>query len=47
MMKSCVTSYAGLFATVERIEIPVIQRDYAQGRRGEAVERILRDPLVS
>ena len=45
-MKSFVTSYNGLFAhhspdapTVERIEVPLIQRDYAQGRRGETVER--------
>lgn len=46
-MKSFVTSYNGLFArrsgdapVVERIEIPIIQRDYAQGREGDAVERI-------
>lgn len=39
-MKSHVTSYAGLFATVERVEVPLFQRDYAQGRGGEAVERI-------
>jgi len=48
-MKSFVTSYNGLFAhhspdapTVERIEVPLIQRDYAQGRRGETVVRIRR-----
>jgi hypothetical protein len=39
-MKSEITSYTGLFGTVERVEIPLIQRDYAQGRGGEAVERI-------
>ena len=38
-MKSYITSYNALFArraadapVVERIEIPIIQRDYAQGR---------------
>jgi hypothetical protein len=46
-MKSYVTSYNGLFAlripeipAVERIEIPLIQRDYAQGRESGTVERI-------
>jgi hypothetical protein len=42
-MKSRMTSYAGMFAGVEgvkRIEIPLIQRDYAQGREGATVERI-------
>lgn len=39
-MDSYVTSFAGLFDTVDRIEIPLIQRDYAQGRGGAAVERI-------
>jgi hypothetical protein len=46
-MKSFVTSYSRLFAhtseeapAVERIEIPLIQRDYAQGRLGRAVGRI-------
>jgi hypothetical protein len=46
-MKSYVTSYNGLFArraagapVVERIEIPIIQRDYAQGRDSDAVARI-------
>ena len=46
-MRSYVTSYNGLFGrraqdtpVVERIEIPLIQRDYAQGRGGNAVERI-------
>ncbi|MEX3964169.1 DUF262 domain-containing protein [Paraburkholderia sp. EG286B] len=46
-MKSYVTSYNGLFTRravdapeVERIEIPIIQRDYAQGRDSEAVARI-------
>lgn len=42
MTKSHVTSYAGLFSSgaIERIEIPLIQRDYAQGRDGEGVQRI-------
>lgn len=46
-MKSYVTSYNGLFArrtpdapVVERIEIPIIQRDYAQGRESDSVARI-------
>jgi len=46
-VKSYVTSYNGLFTrgapdapVVDRIEIPLIQRDYAQGRQGEAVKRI-------
>ncbi|RKG72970.1 DUF262 domain-containing protein [Corallococcus terminator] len=46
-MKSYVTSYNALFTrhapdapAVERIEIPLIQRDYAQGREGDAVARI-------
>jgi hypothetical protein len=46
-MKSYVTSYYALFSqrapdapAVERIEIPLIQRDYAQGRVGDAVTRI-------
>jgi hypothetical protein len=46
-MRSYVTSYNGLFAhcppdapAVERIEIPLIQRDYAQGRVADTVERI-------
>jgi hypothetical protein len=46
-MKSYLTSYNGLFArrsqdapVVERIEIPIIQRDYAQGRDGYEVARI-------
>ena len=46
-MKSYVTSYNGLFTRrapdapiVNEIEIPLIQRDYAQGRQGEAVKRI-------
>lgn len=46
-MKSYVTSYNGLFTrraadapVVERIEIPIIQRDYAQGRGSYAVARI-------
>jgi hypothetical protein len=46
-MRSYVTSYNALFTrrapdapAVERIEIPLIQRDYAQGREGDAVARI-------
>jgi hypothetical protein len=46
-MKSYVTSYNALFArrtadapVVKRIEIPIIQRDYAQGRDSDAVARI-------
>ena len=46
-MKSFVTSYNSLFARqsedasrVDRIEIPIIQRDYAQGRDSDEVERI-------
>lgn len=46
-MKSYVTSYNGLFAQrtgdapeVQRIEIPIIQRDYAQGRDSGTVGRI-------
>ena len=46
-MKGFPTSYNGLFAKqsenlprVERIEIPIIQRDYAQGRDSDAVKRI-------
>ena len=46
-MKSYITSYNGLFARreasapeVRRIEIPLIQRDYAQGRDSGAVARI-------
>lgn len=45
--KSCLTSYHALFSrsipgapTVKHIEIPLIQRDYAQGRQGADVERI-------
>ncbi|OBQ83003.1 DUF262 domain-containing protein [Mesorhizobium sp. WSM3873] len=46
-MRSYLTSYNSLFThsvpespTVKHIEIPLIQRDYAQGRTGTAVERI-------
>lgn len=46
-MKSYITSYNGLFARREegtpevlRVEIPLIQRDYAQGRDGGTVARI-------
>ena len=49
-MMSYVTSYNALFTrrapgapVVERIEIPIIQRDYAQGRGSEAVARIRAD----
>ena len=34
------TSFAGLRSKIERIEIPIIQRDYAQGRLDEATTRI-------
>ena len=43
MIESRITSYAGLFRgphSVRGIEIPLIQRDYAQGREGRDVERI-------
>lgn len=46
-MRSYITSYNALFTcrapdapAVERIEIPLIQRDYAQGRESGMVERI-------
>lgn len=39
-MKGHLTSYAGLFEHVDAIEIPLIQRDYAQGREGADVQRI-------
>ncbi len=46
-MKGFLTSYAGLFhdhpagaPDIRRIEIPLIQRDYAQGRPGAYVEEI-------
>ncbi|MDE0480533.1 MAG: DUF262 domain-containing protein, partial [Gammaproteobacteria bacterium] len=41
-MKGFVTSYNGLFSrpSVDRIEIPIFQRDYAQGRNNDAVARI-------
>jgi len=46
-MKSYITSYNGLFErptgdapAVQRIEIPIIQRDYAQGRDSGTVARI-------
>jgi hypothetical protein len=52
-MKSLFTSYNGLFShqaadapAVRRIEIPIIQRDYAQGRDSDAVTRI-RDKFLS
>jgi hypothetical protein len=51
-MSGIVTSYVGLFrprgdeaATIERIEIPLIQRDYAQGRLDPAVADIRSDFL--
>lgn len=51
-MRSYITSYNALFTRrhpdspdVERIEIPIIQRDYAQGREGSTVERIRTDFL--
>jgi hypothetical protein len=46
-MRSYITSYNALFSrrapdapAVEHIEIPLIQRDYAQGRDADAVARI-------
>jgi len=46
-VKSFVTSFAGMFGhdehgelRIDGIDIPIIQRDYAQGRQGQAVERI-------
>jgi hypothetical protein len=46
-MRSLVTSYIGMFEhrisgvpTIHQVEIPLIQRDYAQGRDGAAVQRI-------
>ena len=49
MTRSYMTSYAALFGrqeagapVVESIRIPLIQRDYAQGREGDAVGRIRR-----
>lgn len=49
-MTSTLSSYISLFGIsrgdgpcVDRIEIPLIQRDYAQGRQGESVERIRKD----
>jgi hypothetical protein len=51
-MSSIVTTYVGLFrprddeaATIERIEIPLIQRDYAQGRADAEVADIRSDFL--
>jgi len=49
-MNQTLTSYVSLFGKsredthrIDRIEIPLIQRDYAQGRQGESVERIRKD----
>ena len=46
-MKGFLTSFVGQFGTppedapvVERVEIPLIQRDYAQGRQNIAVNEI-------
>jgi Protein of unknown function DUF262 len=46
-MRSYITSYSAMFThrapdvpAVDRIEIPLIQRDYAQGRKGGVVELI-------
>lgn len=51
-MKSHNTSYVGLFdrhdadlPVIERIEIPIIQRDYAQGRNDQTIARIRADFL--
>jgi len=52
MKTSLGTSFAQLFGqqisdqpVIDRIKIPLIQRDYAQGRKGESVERIRADFL--
>lgn len=49
-MNQTLMSYVSLFGKsqdgthrIDRIEIPLIQRDYAQGRQSESVERIRRD----
>ena len=51
-MKGYKTSFVGMFQprhdgmpTVNLVEIPLIQRDYAQGRQGADVEVIRRDFL--
>lgn len=51
-MRGLKTSFVGMFAAAEggmprvaRVEIPLIQRDYAQGRRGQLVEAIRHDFL--
>jgi hypothetical protein len=46
MTRSFVTSYVGLYGQkgerpfIDHVRIPIIQRDYAQGRQGDAVQRI-------
>lgn len=47
-MKGIATSFHGLTAQVqgvERVEVPIVQRDYAQGRTDKASERIREDFL--
>lgn len=39
------TSYVDLFASVDRVTIPILQRDYAQGRTDPATTTIRRDFL--
>lgn len=52
-MKGYQTSFSGMFQTrtdgmpsVDRVEIPLIQRDYAQGRQNDAVQVIRHDFLA-
>lgn len=47
MTRSFVTSYVGLYGKhtderphIDQVRIPIIQRDYAQGREGDTVQRI-------
>lgn len=49
-MNQTLTSYVSLFnkgqsdsCRIDKIEIPLIQRDYAQGRQSESVERVRKD----
>jgi hypothetical protein len=51
-MRSTVTSFSGLFdiahdngPAIDRVKIPLIQRDYAQGRSGEVIRLIRADFL--
>ncbi|MCQ2340016.1 MAG: DUF262 domain-containing protein [Paludibacteraceae bacterium] len=38
-------TFKSLFSEINKIEIPIIQRDYAQGRKDEKVERV-REPFL-